>query len=116
MSVWDKSLIELQEQVYVIYLNEANQVISWKNLNTGTCNETMFDIKLALGCALNCMAAKLVIAHNHPSFMLKPSYADIKVTERLYKAADLLEIKLIDHLILNRQLYYSFTDHGLLKA
>lgn len=113
--IWDKRLISLQEQVYLVFLNGANEVISWRLVNTGTTCETLFDIKLSLSCALGCVATKIIIGHNHPSGLLKPSYDDIQITDRLNRAADLLEIKLMDHLILNPRFYYSFTDHGLLK-
>ena len=116
MHIWDKALINLQEQVYVLFLNNANQVISWSCLNTGTADETLFDVKLALGCCLACQASKMIIAHNHPSSRLNPSYGDITVTERLNKAAATMDIKLEDHLIVTRKDYYSFRDHRLLKS
>ncbi len=91
-------------------------MIGWRCINTGTGNETLFDIKFALSCSLNCLASKIIIAHNHPSGMLKPSGGDLNVTDRLSKAAELMDIKLLDHIIVNRNNYYSFKDHGVLKT
>lgn len=116
MKIWDNSLINLQEQVYALFLNHANEVISWRCLNTGAGNGTMFDLRLALACSLGCMAAKIIIAHNHPSGHLKPSYGDMQVTDRLFQASALLDIKLADHLIISQAGYYSFTDNLLLES
>lgn len=115
VKIWDKSLINIQEQVYILYLNAANKVISWRCLNTGTGLKTLFDIKLALACALNCMASKIIIAHNHPSGILKPSAGDVDITEKLNYAAGIMEMKVVDHLIISKTNYYSFANNKLLK-
>ncbi|MBS1520276.1 MAG: JAB domain-containing protein [Bacteroidetes bacterium] len=115
IKIWDKSLINIQEQTYMLFLNATNQVISWRCINTGTGSKTLFDIKFAMACALNCMASKVILAHNHPSGILKPSSGDIEITQKLNYAADLLDIKLVDHLIITRKNYYSFSDSDLIK-
>jgi DNA repair protein RadC len=115
LEIWDKGLINIQEQVYILYLNAANKVISWRCLNTGTGSKTLFDMKMAMACALNCMASKIILAHNHPSGILKPSAGDIDITEKLSYAAGILDIKLIDHLIITKTDYYSFTNNKLIK-
>ncbi|WP_407940708.1 JAB domain-containing protein [Mucilaginibacter sp.] len=84
-------------------------------MNTGTTCETLFDIRLALSCALGCLAIKMVIAHNHPSNRLAPSLNDIKITEKLKSAAETMDIKLEDHLIVTKYGYYSFRDCQLIK-
>ena len=114
MHVWDKQLINLQEQVYIIFLNTGNEVISWRCLNTGTGIKTDFDLKLALACALSCMATKIIIAHNHPSGILNPSKDDIIMTKKLVAAASILDITLADHIIVTRSNYFSFIDSELL--
>jgi DNA repair protein RadC len=112
MQIWDKSRINIQEQVYILYLNLDNRVIGWWCLNTGSTNQTIFDIKLAVACGLNCLASKAMIAHNHPSGILKPSQSDILITNKLYKALKMFDIQLIDHLILcDKMDYFSFADN-----
>lgn len=111
--IWDKDLITIQEQIYIIFLNTNNQVIGYRCLNTGTINGTLFDIRLAMACALSCLAAKIIIAHNHPSGNLRPSAGDIEITEQLKAACNLMDIKLLDHIIINPFEYYSFGDHRL---
>jgi DNA repair protein RadC len=63
-SIWDKQLINVQEQAYILYLNNGNEVICWRCLNTGTGNQSLFDVKLALACGLACLATNIIIAHN----------------------------------------------------
>lgn len=116
MRIWDKKMMNIKEQVYIAYLNGANQVLCWDCLNSGNCDGTLFDVKLAMASALTCLASKIIIAHNHPSGLIKPSSQDINITERLSKAAALMEIKLADHIILSRNGYYSFADGRLLKS
>ena len=111
---WDKGLINIQEQVYAIFLNGNNEVISWRQVNTGNTNESLFDIKLMVACALNCLATKIIVAHNHPSGILKPSEADIMVTRQLQMGSLYLCIEVSDHLIITDRSYYSFKDNGLI--
>lgn len=115
MDIWDKKLLSLQEQVYVIFLNQSNQAICWHCFNTGNTSQCSFDIKLVLACALGCAASKIIVAHNHPSGILKPSRPDLYITDRLNRAAQLVDIKLEDHIIIDRLNYYSFVDNGILK-
>jgi DNA repair protein RadC len=112
MKIWDKALLNLQEQVYVIYLNGANEVICWRCLNTGTNCSTLFDIKLAIGLALTCQASNIIIAHNHPCGSLLPSGADVSVTGRLKAQTEFMDMKLLDHMIISRKGFYSFRDRG----
>lgn len=115
LKIWDKKLINIQEQVYLLCLNGANNVIAWRLLNTGTHSECLFDVKLALSCALGCMCDKIIIAHNHPSGELIPSNPDLKITERMKSAASMVDIKLLDHLIISSTNFYSFVDYDLLN-
>lgn len=114
MLIWDKALINVQEQVYVLYLNDLNEVICWRCLNTGTGCSTLFDIRLAMALALNCLASNIIIAHNHPSGSLRPSEADIIVTKKLKYVSEFMSIKLLDHIIISRSGYYSFRNRHLL--
>ncbi len=108
--------MDIQEQVNILFLNGANEVISWRCFNTGTCNETLFDIKLVAGCAVTCLAAKIIVAHNHPSSILIPSLSDISITKKLKSACEILDITLSDHLIICRGGFYSFAENGLMRC
>jgi DNA repair protein RadC len=109
-------MLNLQEQVYALYLNNKNEVIGWRCLNTGNSNYTLFNVQLAILIGLQCMASKIIVAHNHPSGLLKASKADISITKQLKKAATFMDMKLADHMIISRDGYFSFLDHRLLKS
>lgn len=113
--MWDKSLINVQEQLNVLYLNQIGEVIGFRNVSTGKINSASVDINLIIGIALNCRAVTIAIAHNHPGGILKPSGVDINVTQRIKQACELLDVSLMDHLILSRESYYSFYGNGILK-
>jgi DNA repair protein RadC len=116
MKIWDKRLIGVQEQVNILYLDGANQVISWRCFNTGNGSETLFDLRLVMSCALLCLANKIIIGHNHPNCVLKPSRSDILITDRLKSACELLGINLEEHLIVcGKGNFYSFANNGLLR-
>ena len=112
--LWNASLMNIQEQVYVLFLNRNNQVICWRCLHTGGSSSTSIDLKILLGFALKPLSHGLIIAHNHPSGRLKPSIADITITKNLIKICEILEINLLDHIILTDEGYYSFKDHDLI--
>jgi len=110
-STFDTDTLELQEQLVVLYLNRANDIIGYYRHAKGGISEVVSDSRIILGVALKCGAVSLIIAHNHPAQSLLPSNADLKVTDRLKKAAAINALELIDHLIITRTGYYSFAKH-----
>jgi len=114
ISHWDLNIIEYQEEMKLVLLNRANEVLGIYNLSKGGTTSTIIDIKIILAIALKCNANAIVIIHNHPSGNLKPSEADKKLTGKLRAVCKLVDLKLLDHLIINRDSYYSFADSGIL--
>jgi DNA repair protein RadC len=110
-----KSTIALQEQFVCMYLNRANRVLGVFPVSIGGISSTVADVRLILSVALKTAASSIILAHNHPSGNLEPSVQDKYLTERIKKAADLIEVSVQDHLVLapNRK-YFSFSDEGLL--
>jgi DNA repair protein RadC len=104
--------ITLQEQFVVLYLNRANRVLAAYEVSRGGMTGTVADPRLILSTALKVTAVGMVVAHNHPSGSLKPSQADIQLTDKIKDAGKLLDIQLVDHLILTPDEYYSFADEG----
>ena len=104
----------LHEEFWILYLNNANAVLSISQLSKGGITGTVVDIRLILKQALQCGAVGLIVAHNHPSGQLKPSRSDIALTQKLAKAATLVDIKLLDHLIITESSYFSFADEKLI--
>ena len=115
LSTWDKDTIELQEEFKVIFLNRANLVLGIYPLSKGTTSGTLVDVKLIFGAALKSNASGIIITHNHPSGNLKPSDADIELTKKIKKCADFLDITLIDHIIVTKNGYFSFSNQGKLS-
>jgi DNA repair protein RadC len=106
---------ELQhEEFWIMYLNKSNKVIQKSQLSKGGITGTLVDVRLVLKNALEVGATGLVLAHNHPSGTLKPSEADKQITNKLKIAAESLDIKILDHLIITEKAYFSFADETLL--
>lgn len=106
---------ELQhEEFWIIYLNNSNKVIQKNQLSKGGITGTLVDVRLVLKNALEVGATSLILAHNHPSGTLKPSEADKQITAKLKNAAESLDIKVLDHLIITEKAYFSFADEGVL--
>jgi len=100
------------EQFWTLYLNNSNKVLSKLKISEGGMTGTVVDIRLILKHALELNATSIVLTHNHPSGILKPSEADIKITSKIKKAAQFMDIKVLDHLIITDQSYFSFADQG----
>ncbi|OEJ99302.1 hypothetical protein A8C32_09045 [Flavivirga aquatica] len=106
---------ELQhEEFWIIYLNNSNKVIQKNQLSKGSITGTLVDVRLVLKNALEVGAVGLILAHNHPSEALNPSEADKQITQKLKIAAQSLDIKVLDHLIITEKAYFSFADQGIL--
>jgi DNA repair protein RadC len=109
------ALQDLSNEVfYVLYLNQSNKLLRQETLSSGGMTATVVDIRMILKNALLHNANKLIVAHNHPSGSLLPSREDKDITQRLKNGGELMDIKLIDHLIVGGNKYLSFADEGLL--
>ncbi|MCB4807730.1 DNA repair protein RadC [Tamlana sp. 62-3] len=106
---------ELQhEEFWIIYLNNSNKVIQKNQLSKGGITGTLVDVRLVLKQALEVGATSLILSHNHPSGTLKPSSADKQITAKLKVAAQSLDIKVLDHVIITEKAYFSFADEAIL--
>jgi DNA repair protein RadC len=106
---------ELQhEEFWIVYLNNSNKVLHKAQLSKGGITGTLVDVRLVMKQALEFGAVGLILAHNHPSGTLKPSAADTQITQKLKRSAEVLDIKVLDHLIITQKDYYSFADQGIL--
>lgn len=102
------------EHVKVIHLNRNNKVVNVHHLSSGTDCGALISVKDIMRHAILIKTHALILVHNHPSGTLKPSNADIEITEKVKNGARLLDLQLLDHLIITREGYYSFADEGLL--
>lgn len=111
---WDANKIELVEQFKVILMNRNQRVLGIYEASTGGVSGTVADPKLIFIAALKMNACNLIVAHNHPSGNLEPGEADKRVTQKIKEGANLLDMKLLDHIIITAEGCYSFADEGLL--
>jgi DNA repair protein RadC len=98
------------EEFWILYLNNSNKIIQKNQLSKGGITGTLVDVRLVLKNALEVGATALILCHNHPSGTLKPSQADKDITQKLKNAAESLDIKVLDHLIVTEKAYFSFAD------
>lgn len=98
----------------VIFLNMANKVKHFEVLSKGGLSHTIVDPRIVFQKALEVKATSMILCHNHPSGNLKPSRADEEITAKLKSAGILLDIKVLDHLIVSDEGYFSFADEGMI--
>jgi DNA repair protein RadC len=98
----------------VLFLNRANKINQFQIISEGGITGTVADPRIILKKALEEDAVSLILCHNHPSGSLKPSRADEELTHKIKEAAKLLDIKVLDHLIVSEDGYFSFADEGIL--
>ncbi|HUC80029.1 MAG TPA: DNA repair protein RadC [Flavisolibacter sp.] len=109
------SLRDYKHEVFaVIFLNRANKINDFKIISEGGITGTVADPRIILKKALEQDAVSLILCHNHPSGSLKPSRADEELTYKIKEAAKYFDIKVLDHLIVSDDGYYSFADEGIL--
>ncbi|MFW2135008.1 JAB domain-containing protein [Chryseobacterium sp. TY4] len=111
---WDDNILEMIEEVKVIFLNRTNKQIGIYNLAKGGITGCVVDIRIILSIALKTLATGVILVHNHPSGNLKPSTEDKKITNELKKACEIMNITLLDHLIVTKKGFFSFADENLL--
>jgi DNA repair protein RadC len=111
---WNKGKIDLLEEFKVLFLNRANRVMHILPLSQGGLSGTIADPRLILGVALKIAASSMILVHNHPSGNLKPSRSDEELTQKIKEAARYFDMKVLDHLIITSEGYFSFGDEGLL--
>ncbi len=103
-----------QEHFLSITLDGASHIINTRTVFIGTLNQSVVHPREVFADAIADRAAGIFIAHNHPSGTLEASRADVQITQRLKEVSKLVGIELLDHVILSKHGFYSFSDEGLL--
>ena len=103
------------EECWALYLASSGKVLDRVRISQGGVQSTVVDCKMVIRRALELLAVQIVLVHNHPSGSPEPSQQDRVLTERVSKAAELFEIRLLDHVIVARGAHYSFRAHNLIK-
>lgn len=100
------------EEFWTIFLDSSNSVISTKKISDGGVAFTAVDPKKIFKMAIDELAVSIIICHNHPSGSIKPSPEDKKLTHRIFEISKVVDVKLLDHIIVGNEQFYSFSDHG----
>lgn len=102
------------EEFWVVYLNQANRVISTECVSKGGVSSTIADVRLILKRALDRLATGIILVHNHPSGNLSPSAADDSLTSRIRRGAEAIDLRVLDHVIISPAGFYSYNDNSRL--
>ena len=103
-----------REHCIALYLNASHEVMCYSLISTGTADAAAVSPREIFQRALSAGAVSLVFGHNHPSGHVTPSAEDFRVTTRIKEAGELLGVKLLDHLIVSDDAFYSFQDEAKL--
>lgn len=102
------------EEFRVLLLDRANKIIENRVVGEGGFAGTVADPKKIFKFALQVNSSAIILGHNHPSSNIQPSNEDIKLTQKIKKAGEVLDISVLDHIIVGNDSYYSFADEGVL--
>lgn len=103
-----------QEHFWVIGLDNQNKLLFIELNGLGAVNRVNADPPDVFRMAIYKLAVKMILVHNHPSGSLKPSEADLNLTDRMLKVGKLINIDVIEHLIISNKAYFSFKDEGII--
>jgi DNA repair protein RadC len=106
--------IEIFESSFILLLNRNNVTIGYAKISQGGVAGTVIDTKIVAKYVVDSLASSVILCHNHPSGNLNPSEADISITRKVNEVLRLLDSVLLDHVILTKDSYYSFSDNGKL--
>ena len=112
--VFNADTFHWSEEMIMLCVNNSNKVVGFYKISSGGMTGTVVDVRMIFTTALQCAATSIIIAHNHPSGTLIPSDADLTITKKIIEAGKVLDIRLLDHLIITDESFYSFADNGRL--
>lgn len=100
------------EECWCVFLNQASRVIKKQRISKGGLTSTMVDVRVVMKEALLCGAAALALVHNHPSGSTRPSREDDNLTRQVRQSCELMNIRMVDHVIVTDSDFYSYADEG----
>ena len=102
------------EECWVMFLNHGGKLLGLSCISKCGISQTVVDIRIILQTALLAHASGIILSHNHPSGNIVASSSDNAITSKLKKACEILDIRLLDHIILSESGYMSYSDEGML--
>ena len=113
--VYDEDTIGYKETFKVLLLNNANKIIGYTTVAEGGLTSTIVDVRTILQTALISNATSIILSHNHPAGTARPSCHDDNLTKKIKSACELMDIRVLDHIIVTPEdSYYSYCDEGRL--
>ena len=113
--VYDEETIGYKETFKVLLLNNANKIIGYTTISEGGLTSTIVDVRVIMQTALVSNATSIIITHNHPSGNPRPSIHDDNLTKKIKSACELMDIRLLDHIIVTPyDSFYSYCNEGRL--
>lgn len=103
-----------REEFKVVFLNNYNMLVGTETLFVGTIDKSAIYPREILEKVLQYKAKGIIFAHNHPSGNLRPSKQDIQMTEHMQEVLELIDVKLLEHIIITKDGYFSFLEEGLI--
>ena len=100
------------EECWCVFLNQGSRVIKKQRISKGGLTSTMVDVRVVMKEALLCGAAALALVHNHPSGSTRPSREDDNLTRQVCQSCELMNIRMVDHVIVTDGDFYSYADEG----
>ena len=105
------------ENIWIIVLNRSNSIMECKHVSQGGTSATVFDLKSILRQVLITPGVEsIIMVHNHPSGNLRPSPQDDSITRQLNSGCKYLGLRLLDHVIVTQDSFYSYQDEGRLDS
>ncbi|MFH1639268.1 MAG: DNA repair protein RadC [Chloroflexota bacterium] len=104
-----------KEVMKVLYLNSQNQIIDDADLFHGTVNASTVSVREVIESALKRSAVSMILVHNHPSGNPEPSRSDREITKELVQAGIIMQVKVLDHIIIGDNRYFSFAGEGFIE-
>ena len=104
--------LEIYESFFLILLNRKHETIGWVKISQGGVAGTVVDPIIVAKYAIDTLSSGVILVHNHASGNLQPSDADRSLTRRVKEGLNLFNISVLDHIILTKDSYYSFSDNG----
>lgn len=113
--VYDEETIGYKETFKVLLLNNANKIIGYTTISEGGLTSTIVDVRVIMQTALVSNATSIILTHNHPSGNPNPSIHDDNLTKKIKSACELMDIRLLDHIIVTPyDSFYSYCNEGRL--
>lgn len=106
--------ITMYESFFLLLVNNSNETIGFVKISQGGITGTVVDVRIIAKYCVEALATGCILAHNHPSGKLMPSEADRTITQKTKRALEILDVKVLDHIILTDKGFYSFADEGVL--